>query len=101
MTVGRKVQQVGNKREPSRQKPGKQPLVHLTTAPNEVVAQMWAEILEEDGIRCSTKMGTVAGDFLSVFTRMGVPVEIYVLASEAQRANRILDSLGESPADSD
>jgi hypothetical protein len=92
---------VSNKREPSKHKPGKEPLVHLTAAPNEVVAQMWAEILEDDGIHCSTKMGTIAGDSLSVFTRMGVPVEIYVLASEVQRANEILDSLEESPTDSD
>jgi hypothetical protein len=42
-------------------------------------------------------MGTLAGDFLSLSTRMGVPVEIHVLASEAQKAKEILDSLEESP----
>jgi hypothetical protein len=86
------VKEVGNKREP---------LVHIATAPNEVVAQMWAEILEDDGIHCSIKMGRVAGDFLSLFTRMGVPAEVHVLASEAQKAKEILDSLEESPTDSD
>jgi hypothetical protein len=62
---------------------------------------MWAEILEDDGIHCSIKMGRVAGDFLSLFTRMGVPAEVHVLASEAQKAKEILDSLEESPTDSD
>jgi hypothetical protein len=92
---------MGNKREPSKRKPGNEPLVHVATAPNEVVAQMWAEILEDDGIHCSIKMGRVAGDFFSLFTRMGVPVEIHVLASEAQKAKEILDSLEESPTDTD
>jgi hypothetical protein len=86
------VRRVGNKRES---------LVHAATAPNEVVAQMWAEILEDEGIHCSMKMGGIAGDFLSLLTRMGVPVQIHVLASEAQRARGILDSLEESPTDSD
>jgi hypothetical protein len=62
---------------------------------------MWAEILEDEGIHCSMKMGRIAGDFLSLFTKMGVPVEIHVLASEAQRAKEILDSLEESPTDGD
>jgi hypothetical protein len=84
------VEEVGNKRES---------LVRIGTAPNDVVAQMWAEILQDEGIHCSMKMGRIAGDFLSLFTRMGVPVEIHVLASEAQRAKEILDSLEESPAD--
>ena len=75
------------------------PLVHICTAPNEVVAQMWAGILEDDGIHCTTKMGSIGADFLSVFTRMGVAVEIYVLASEARKAKEILDSLDESPTD--
>jgi hypothetical protein len=86
------VEEVGNKRES---------LVRIGTAPNDVVAQMWAEILQDEGIHCSMKMGRIAGDFLSLFTRMGVPVEIHVLASEAQRAKEILDSLEESPADCD
>jgi hypothetical protein len=33
--------------------------------------------------------------------KMGVPVEIHVLASEAHRAEEILDSLEESPNDTD
>jgi hypothetical protein len=86
------VEEVGNKRES---------LVRIGTAPNDVVAQMWAEILQDEGIHCSMKIGRIAGDFLSLFTRMGVPVEIHVLASEAQRAKEILDSLEESPADCD
>jgi hypothetical protein len=92
---------VGNKREPSKHKLGNEPFVHIATAPNEVVAQMWAEILEDDGIHCLMKMGTAATDFLSLLTRMGVPTEIHVLASEAQKAEEILGSLEESPADTD
>jgi hypothetical protein len=92
---------MSNNREPSKHKLGNEPLVHIATAPNEVVAQMWVEILKDDGIHCSMKMGTATGDFLSLFTRMGVPVEIHVLASEAQKAEEILASLEESPADTD
>ena len=92
---------MGNKREPSKHKLRNEPLVHIATAPNEVVARMWAEILKDEGIHCLIKMGTAAGDFLSLFTRMGVPVEIHVLASEAQKAKEILDSLKESPSDTD
>jgi hypothetical protein len=83
---------MGNKREP---------LVHIATAPNEVVAEMWAEILEDDGIHCSMKVGTVTGDFFSLFTRMVVPVGIHVLESDAQKAKEILDSLEDSPTDTD
>ncbi len=86
------MEEVGNKHES---------LVRIATAPNDVVAQMWAEILGDEGIPCSMKMGRVAGDFFSLFSKMGVPVEIHVLASEAQRAKEILDSLEESPTDSD
>jgi hypothetical protein len=92
MTVGGEVKGVGNKRES---------LMRATTAPNEVVAQMWAEILKDEGIHCLMKMGRIAGDFLSLFTKIGVPVEIHVLASEGQMAKEILDSLEESPTDSD
>ena len=74
-------------------------LVRIATAPNELVAQMWAEILEDEGIHCAIRMGRVAGDFFSLFTRMGVPAEIHVLASESQKAKEILDSLEESPSD--
>jgi hypothetical protein len=83
---------VGDKRES---------LVHAATAPNEVVAQMWTEILDDEDIHCLMKMGRIAGDFLSLLTKIGVPVEIHVLASEGQMAKEVLDSLEESPTDSD
>jgi hypothetical protein len=72
-------------------------LVNVATAPNEIVAQMWVQILNYEGICCLMKIGTVAGDFFSLFTRMGPSVGIYVLAAEAEKSKEILDSLEEPP----
>ena len=92
---------MGNKHEPAKHELGNKPLVHITTAPNEVVAQMWAQILEDDGIHCLIKRGTVTSDFFSLLTNTGVPAEIHVLSSQAQEAKEILDSLEESSTDID
>ena len=64
-------------------------IVHIATAPNEMVANMWAGILEENGIRCMLKgMGLQASMYASP---LAVPYEIYVLKSEAEKAKEILE----------
>ncbi len=69
-------------------------LVHIADAPNEPVARMWVEVLENNGIRCSTRGGHFLGDMSA--NSPFLPCEIHVLASEAQRAREVLDGLPDS-----
>ena len=55
---------------------------------------MWAEILENEGIHSLTKGGRLMA---SMYTpSLLAPCEIHVLASQAEKAKEILDSLTES-----
>jgi len=74
-----------------------EPIVHIATAPNEQIAQLWAGILKDNGIRCMVKrtrpwMTRYAFAFNQQCT-------IHVLASEAERASRILLDLSEDNRD--
>jgi len=63
-------------------------LVHIITAPNEAVANMWSGILKEYGIRCLLKgMGLQATGYASP---LAVNWEIHVLESRAEKALEIL-----------
>lgn len=63
-------------------------LVHIATAPNEIVANMWAGILEERGILCSLKgRGLRAAGFASP---LNVNWKIHVLESQAEEASEVL-----------
>jgi len=64
------------------------PLVHIATAPNESIANMWAGILEEHGIRCLLKSANLRAA-MYCFT-YNMRCEIHVLASEAEQAKGIL-----------
>ena len=70
---------------------GRDPLVHIANAPNEPIARMWMESLENNGIRSTMKGGAYKPEMGSDCPFL--PCEIYVLASDAPRALRILDSL--------
>ncbi len=78
-----------SKPEPkSKSKSDKDPLVHIATAPNEPIAMMWREVLEEEGIHSLIK-----GEDLSA--TMYIPpglfqCRIYVLDSQAEKAKDIL-----------
>lgn len=65
-----------------------EPLVSVATAPNEAIANMWAGILEEHGIRCLLKGGNLAAAMYA--SPLNVSYEISVLASEADKATQIL-----------
>jgi len=41
-----------------------EPIVHIATAPNELVAKMWSGILEERGIRCLLKGGRTSSCYV-------------------------------------
>ncbi|HEX9976395.1 MAG TPA: DUF2007 domain-containing protein [Dehalococcoidales bacterium] len=62
-------------------------LVYIGTAPNEIVAGMWAGILEENGISAMLKRGTWS---VMLAFPVNVSCDIYVLASTAVRAREIL-----------
>lgn len=64
-----------------------EPLVSIAVAPDEVVTALWTDILTDAGIRSMSRMtGPGAGYF-----RTNVDaVEIYVLASDAERARMVL-----------
>ncbi|MBI2849673.1 MAG: DUF2007 domain-containing protein [Chloroflexi bacterium] len=66
------------------------PLIHVATAPNEPIALMWAEILENEGIRCMVKRTDPIG--LVYLQSTLLPCEIHVLASQAEKAKEILTS---------
>ena len=65
-----------------------EPLVHIATASNEIVANMWAGILEEDGIRCMLKGGGLQASMYA--SPLSVLYEIYVMESETDNASLIL-----------
>ena len=71
---------------------GREPIVLLTTAPNEPIAQMWLETLSDAGIRATAKaLGPGFGGWGT-----SVPLEhaLYVLAPDVERARRIIAEFG-------
>lgn len=66
--------------------------VLVGSAPNEVVAKIWIQILEESGIRSVMQnvrpMSGLLGDF-----SLDLQCDIYVLESQAERAAEIIGSL--------
>jgi hypothetical protein len=72
---------------------GREPLEHIATAPDEVLASLWKGILEEEGIRSLIKRSDLAAA-MYVFPG-NTECEIHVLASQTRRAREILDSLEE------
>jgi hypothetical protein len=73
-----------------------EPLVHVATAPNESVANMWSGILEEHGIRCVLRSANLRVAMYH-FT-YNLTCQIHVLASQAERAKGILAPFLESNA---
>ena len=72
----------------SKPKTGKNKLVPIATAPNEPLARMWAEILENEGVRSLVKgQDLTAAMYLPP---LGSQCEIYCLASQAEKAKQVL-----------
>jgi hypothetical protein len=66
----------------------KEPLVLIATAPNEVVANLWKDALEENGIKCLLKsVNLVTSMYTSPIT---LQYQVLVLASDAERAKEVL-----------
>ena len=65
-----------------------EPIVHIATAPNELVAKMWSGILEEHGIRCLLKGGGLQAAMYA--SPLAVNWNVYVLESQAEKASEVL-----------
>jgi hypothetical protein len=79
---------VGGLRLPDKADKGKERLVYITTASNEVVANIWKDVLEENGIKSLLKsVNLVTSMYTSPIT---LEYEILVLASDAEKAKEIL-----------
>ncbi len=67
------------------------PIVYLATVPNEPLARMWAEVLEDAGIRTMVKsLGGGIGAWGSAAT---LEHELYVLRSRLPEARQVLEAL--------
>ena len=67
------------------------PIDYLATVPNEPLARMWADVLEEAGIRTMVKaVGPGVGAWGSAFT---LDHELYVLRSRLAEAEAIVRDL--------
>ena len=69
-------------------KSSEDPLMHIATAPNEPLARMWAGILENEGIYSLVKSIDLSAAWWMPFH--GSNYEIHVLASQAEKASKIL-----------
>jgi|GEM_PF-1020174 len=67
-------------------------LVPIGSAPNEAVAKIWIQILEESGIPSIMRSGRPMSGLLGDFS-FNLPCDIYVLESQAELAAEILESL--------
>ena len=65
-----------------------EPLVHIATAPNEPLARMWADVLEEHGIQALLKGQNLGG--FAYIPSLITPYQIFVLESNAEQAKEIL-----------
>ena len=67
------------------------PVVYLATVPNEPLARMWADVLEEAGIRTMVKaVGPGIGAWASAAT---LEHELYVLRSQLPEAESVIREL--------
>jgi len=71
-----------------------EPLVHIADAPSGTVAEMWAGLLKANQIQCLVKGGNFRAEMNAHSPFL--PSGIYVIASEARRARKILDGLPDS-----
>lgn len=63
-------------------------LVPVAVAPNELIAELWRGLLEQEGI---TAMLKAMGPGSAYFSNFGNQHTLFVLESDAQRAREILD----------
>ena len=62
--------------------------VHLTTAPDQLVAEMWCGLLREEGVPALIRPGDTMGSYLGVST---YPCRVLTQEGEEARAKEILE----------
>jgi hypothetical protein len=72
--------------------PNRDPVVLAAEAPNEIIANLWASVLREEGIEVMVKS---EGPGLAYFSTMGNQHSLYVLESRVNEARQILQELEE------
>jgi hypothetical protein len=74
---------------------GQEPLVKIASAANQALAEMWKELLKNNGI---PSLARIAGP-LTAYASFTSPHDILVLASDAEQARRILAAFNENERD--
>jgi len=67
-------------------------MVHIATAPNELEAQLWKGILEDNGIYSMVRTTESLNLYISP---MSLQHELYVLESDEENARNILGDISE------
>ena len=73
--------------------------VLLKTFDNEALAKLWAEVLEDQGIRSMVK--PAAGTFPLPYVGPFIPHGLYVMAADLERGHAALEESGESASSAD
>lgn len=74
---------------------GQEPLVKIASAANQVLAEMWRELLRNNGIPALVR---IAGP-LTAYATFTSPHDILVLAADVERARQILGAFNENDRD--
>ena len=84
---------VDNPPAPPEREGGRGPLVQVASAPNYVIASLWASVLEDEGIHCLVQGSDLMAAMYTL--PLNASHQLYVLESQAEQAKEILDSLTE------
>jgi hypothetical protein len=74
---------------------GQEPLVKIASAANQALAEMWRELLHNNGIPA---LARIAGP-LTAYAAFTSPHDILVLAADAEQARRLLAAFNENERD--
>ena len=72
---------------PKKEKKKDEPLAYIASAPNEMIAGMWSDILKEQDIPCLVRR---SGLKVAMYPTYDERCELYVLASKAEKAKEII-----------
>jgi hypothetical protein len=61
--------------------------VHLATAPNQTIAQMWVDILREEGLRAQIRASDATVSFLGV---NALECRVQVVEEDLEKAREVL-----------
>ncbi len=64
--------------------------VYLATAPNQIIAEMWVDVLKQDGIRAYFRSNS-----LMAYTGVSfIPCQVMVIKSRLLEAAEVIESIG-------